>query len=285
MSDFAFASLVDTSWLAEHLSDPHVKPVDGSWYMPAEARDGRSEFEIAHIPGAVFFDIDAIADTAIPLPHMFPSAQQFSDDVGELGISNQDHVIAYGGNQMSACRVWWMFKAFGHDKVSVLDGCFTTWNGEGRPIESGPARPEKSIFNAHYNEEMVRTADHLRRLIAQDGADQEQILDARSAGRFSGRDPEPRPELPSGHMPGAFNLPFGELLTADQRFRTPDELAAAFTRSGIDPDKPVIASCGSGMSAAVLLFALGRLGHHRLSLYDGSWTEWASLGDAPIETA
>ena len=275
-------ALVSTGWLAERLGSPGLKVVDGSWYLPAEARDPKAEYAEAHIPGAVYFDIDAIADTANPLPHMFPSAEAFAAAVGGLGIANADRVVVYDGGSMSAAgRVWWMFRAFGHENIAILNGGAGKWRAEGRPWTDAPAAAAATSFEARYQAALVRSVEDVLGAVE---AGDKQILDARSAGRFQGSAPEPRAGLRGGHMPGACNLPYTDLVAENGTMRPADELRALFEASGISLERPVIASCGSGVSATVLLLGLHLLGHRGGALYDGSWSEWGSRQDTPVVT-
>lgn len=273
-------ALITTEALHQLLGQTNVKIVDASWYMPAEKRDPHKEYAEGHIPGAVYFDIDVIADRSIPLPHMFPSAELFAAEVGKLGISNDDRIVCYDGGKMTAAgRAWWMFRAFGHKRVQVLDGGFTKWQAENRPVEER-ARPVEPVqYQARFDPALVRKVDEMLRLVGDGSA---QILDARSAGRFAGTEPEPRAGLRSGHMPGARNLPYPELLDADGTLKSDLDLAATLRRAGINPAGPVVASCGSGVSATVPLLALYVLGADRLALYDGSWSEWGGKSDTPV---
>jgi thiosulfate/3-mercaptopyruvate sulfurtransferase len=274
--------LVPTEWLAQRLGEPNLKVVDGSWYLPTEKRDPKAEYAAGHIPGAVYFDIDEVADRSIPLPHMFPSAAQFAEAASALGISNDHTVAVYDGGSMSAAgRVWWLFRAFGHDKVRILDGGGRKWRAEGRPWTAEPPGVSPARFEARPRPALVRSIGDVLGVIDKGGA---QILDARSAGRFAGTAPEPRAGLRSGHMPGALNLPYTDLLAADGTMRPAEELRALFEKSGVDLKQPVVASCGSGVSATVLLLGLHLLGHEGGSLYDGSWSEWGSRTDTPVVT-
>ena len=274
--------LVASDWLAAHLADDHIKIVDGSWYLPGEQRDPRAEYAAAHIPGAVFFDIDGVSDTSNPLPHMFPDADKFAAEVGKLGISSGDHVVTYdGGSTAAAGRVWWMFRAFGHAQISILNGGTQKWRADGRALEAGVAEVIPVSYPVSFNPGLVRSLEDVLSVV-ENG--QEQILDARSAGRFSAEEPEPRQGMRAGHMPGAFNLPYADLLATDGTLRPTDELRARFAASGVDMDKPIVTSCGSGISATVLLLGLHLLGHEKNALYDGSWTEWGGRADTPIET-
>ena len=275
-------ALVSTEWLGAHLGEAGLKVIDGSWYLPAEKRDPKAEYAAGHIPGAVYFDIDTIADTSSPLPHMFPSPKVFAAAVGELGIGNADRIVVYDGGSMTAAgRVWWMFHAFGHDDVAILDGGAGKWRAEDRPWTAAASEVSPARFETLYRSALVRSlADVLDTIDSK----REQILDARSAGRFQGTAPEPRQGLRGGHMPGARNLPYTELLAADGTMRPAAELKALFENSGVDLKRPVIASCGSGVSATVLLLGLHLIGHDGGTLYDGSWSEWGSRQDTPVVT-
>jgi thiosulfate/3-mercaptopyruvate sulfurtransferase len=270
------SELVSTEWLAEHLKD--VRVVDASWYMPDDKREPAKEFEQAHIPGAVFFDIDGIADHSSGLPHMMPTPGEFSKAVGALGIGDGETVVVYDGvGLFSAPRVWWSLKAMGHNTVKVLDGGFPKWKREGRAIETGPAHPKAKFFTAIPKPDMVRNFDTMMDIV-KDGSDQ--IVDARSASRFTAEEPEPRAGVRGGHMPGAINVHYRRLIAEDGTLRRPAELQAVFSR--IDLDKPVVTTCGSGLTAAILMLALTEIGKREVALYDGSWTEWGSRPEAPV---
>ena len=274
--------LVTPEWLAQNLGRRDVRVVDGSWHMPQLKRDARAEFVEAHVPGAVFFDIDAIADPRTSLPHMLPRAAEFSRSVGRLGIGDRDRVIVYDSRGVvSAARVWWTFRAFGHDAVAVLDGGLPRWRAEGRPVESGSAAPKPRRFTARLRRSLVRDLAGMRRNLTTRKA---QVLDARSRGRFAGTEPEPRAGLRAGHIPRSLNLPYDELYQKDGTLLPPDALRQKFEASGLDLDKPVVTSCGSGITASVLALGLYAIGRPDVAVYDGSWTEWGGDGDTPIET-
>jgi thiosulfate/3-mercaptopyruvate sulfurtransferase len=276
----ASPSLVSTEWLAAHLDAPDIVVVDGSYYLPTQKRDGHAEYLAAHIPGAVFFDINAIADTTTDLPHMLPSPEAFSSAMRQLGIGDGITIVVYDGLGMfSAPRIWWTFRIFGVRDVYVLDGGFPKWKAEGRPIELHEVKRTPRHFTARFNPAAVADLAAVKKVLADKSA---QVVDARSAERFAGTAPEPRPGLPSGHMPGAFNVPYSEIVE-DGRLVEPDRIAAAFAKAGVDTDKPVVTSCGSGVSAAILWLALEAIGKKPQSLYDGSWTEWAAQPGAAIE--
>ncbi|MDB5442535.1 MAG: rhodanese family protein [Phenylobacterium sp.] len=276
------APLASTAWLAEHLREPDVQVVDATWFMPGEARSGRAEHEAAHIPGAVFFDIDEVADHASDLPHMLPSPATFADAAGALGLRREAEIVVYDGQGIfSAPRVWWTLRVMGFPEVRVLDGGLPKWRAEGRPVEAGQASPEPTRLRPIYDADLVRDIEAVRRLIAERGA---QLVDARAGPRFRGEAPEPRAGLRSGHMPEARNLPWGELIKADGTMTSPDEIRAAFEAAGVDLAAPIVTTCGSGVSASLLALALARLGRRDVAVYDGSWTEWGGRADTPVVT-
>jgi thiosulfate/3-mercaptopyruvate sulfurtransferase len=272
---------VSTDWLAAHLSDPDVVVVDASYYLPTQNRDAHAEHRARHIPGAVFFDIEAVADHATDLPHMLPTAPEFAAAAGALGIADTDTIVAYDCTGLfSAARVWWTFRAFGAAKVFILDGGFPTWTAEGRPAEAGDVQRAPRTFAARLNASAVAALADVRRALDAASA---QVVDARSGPRFRGEEAEPRAGVRPGHMPGALNVPYSSLLE-NGRLVSPDRLAKAFAERGVDLDKPIITSCGSGVTAAILWFALDALGRAPAGLYDGSWVEWGSRPELPVAT-
>jgi len=274
--------LVDTDWLAAHLGEAGLRIGDATWYLPHLARDAGKEFEAAHIPGAVFFDIDAVADRSTALPHMLPDPQSFARAVGALGVGSDDRVVVYGGRHLIAsARVWWAFRVFGHDDVAVLDGGLPRWRREGRPLESGVPSPSGRVFAPRLRPELVRDLSAMRGNLA---SQREQVIDARSHGRFIGAEPELRPGVRRGHIPGSLNLPYDRLFHPEDATMLPaPELRRAFETAGLDLTRALTATCGSGVSAAVLALGLHLLGRSDVAVYDGSWTEWGGRDDTPIE--
>ncbi|HKV17189.1 MAG TPA: 3-mercaptopyruvate sulfurtransferase [Reyranella sp.] len=276
-------ALVSTEWLADHLEAPDIRIVDGSFYLPAQKRNPRAEYENQHIPGAVFFDIDEIADTTSSLPHMLPSPEKFSARVRKLGLGDGNKIVIYDTTPMTgAARVWWMFRAMGHKDVAILDGGLPKWMAEGRPVTDDPPLPRNRHFTARLDNTLVRSLDDVKELIQ---SKREQIVDARAAARFRGEAPEPRAGLRGGHMPGAFNLPYNDLIDPKTgTMLSSEQIAHRIAGSGIDPAKKVTASCGSGVTACVVALGLYLIGAPHAAVYDGSWTEWGGRDDTPIVT-
>jgi thiosulfate/3-mercaptopyruvate sulfurtransferase len=272
---------VSTAWLAEHLNDRDLAIVDGSWYLPAVNRDGFKEYQAAHIPGAVFFDIDEISDHGAGLPHMLPPPEAFALHMRRLGIGDGTKIVVYDGAGLSSApRVWWTFRVFGAKDVFILDGGFPKWRTEGRPVEAGMANRKPAKFTPTFDAELVADLGRVEQALDRGSA---QVVDVRPAARFRGEAPEPRPGVRSGHMPGSMNVPSTELI-AGGTLAPPEKIRAALAAGGVNPDEPVIASCGSGVAAAVLWLALDLIGKPPQALYDGSWADWGSRGDKPAAT-
>jgi thiosulfate/3-mercaptopyruvate sulfurtransferase len=284
MPDEKLASrwLVSTDWLSQHLTDPNVIVLDASYYLANHKRDAQAEYLAGHIPGAQRFDIDAVSDKSNPLPHMLPAPEQFAVQVGAVGVGDGMTVVLYDGIGLyGAARVWWTFRTFGSENVRVLDGGMPKWKGESRPLETGPAKPRPpKTFTPKFNRQMVASFDDVQKVLLDKTA---QVVDARAADRFRGEAPEPRAGLRGGHMPGSFNVPFGEVLK-DGRLKSHDDIAAAFKHAGVDLNNPVVTSCGSGVTASILTFAIEALGKQPGMVYDGSWSEWGARPDTPVVT-
>lgn len=273
--------VVSRDWLLENLKTPGVRIVDASWYLPASGRNGKAEFEEAHIPGAIFFDQDEIADHSTGLPHSLPSPQLFAHHMGAVGITPHDTIVVYDGlGYFSAPRVWWMFRIMGAKNVLILDGGFDGWKKAGFPVTAEKTKVAGSLFKPHFDANSVVTFDEMLEVV---GKKLSQIADARGKGRFTAQEAEPRAGMRSGHMPGARNVPVTEIAEKGE-LKPLDELRRLFEKAGIDLSKPVITSCGSGVTAAALIFALASLGHEQLRLYDGSWSEWGGRDDTPVAT-
>jgi len=275
-------TLVSTDWLAQHLSDPDMRVFDASWHMPDTGRNGRAEYDAAHIPGARFFDIDEISDTRSSLPHMVPPVEKFISRMRAMGVGDGHQVVVYdGAGLFSAARVWWLLRHMGKTDVAVLDGGFPKWRAEGRPVEDMPPVMRDRHITVTVQNQLIKD---VTQVAAASKLKDHEIIDARSPGRFRGEEPEPREGLRSGHIPGAKNVHYSTLLNDDGTMKPPAELRKVFEAAGVDLDKPAITSCGSGVTAAILSLALERIGHRRHALYDGSWSEWGMYGDLKVET-
>jgi thiosulfate/3-mercaptopyruvate sulfurtransferase len=273
--------VVSPDWVEKNLGSPEFRVVDASWYLPAQNRDGAAEYSDGHIPGAVFFDQDVIANHTSSLPHTIPAPELFADSVGKLGISEADTIVVYDGPGIfTAPRVWWLFRVMGAKNVFVMDGGIDAWKKEGRPLTTDLPEPVPIVFHTDFDAQRVTSFADMKKIVTS-GA--RQIADARGAGRFSGDEAEPRPGVRSGHMPGAKSLPSG-VFSVNGRFKSLPELKATIESAGIDLSRPVVTSCGSGITAAIITLALESLGHHDNTLYDGSWSEWGARDDTQIVT-
>lgn len=274
--------LVSTEWLEAELGKSDLRVIDASLFLPAHDRDARAEFEAAHIPGAVFFDIEEVSDSKSSLPHMLPTAEKFASRMQALGLGDGSRIVVYDNSPVrSAARVWWMLRMFGAHQVAILDGGFQKWRAEGRPTESGKPVVRHRHFTVWADTSMVRDMAQMTENLRTKA---EQVADARAKGRFAGTEPEHRPGLRAGHIPGSKNLPMDQLFTPEGTWRSPEELQAAFDAAGIDLKKPVVASCGSGITAATIAFAAALLGYPGVAIYDGSWTEWGGTASNPVVT-
>lgn len=275
-------TLVSTQWLAAHLKDPDLRVLDASWYLPDSERDPFAEYQRAHIPGARFFDLDDVSDHRSDLPHMVPPVEKFMSRMRAIGVGDGHQIVVYDGSGLfSAPRVWWLFKLMGQMDIAVLDGGFPKWQAEGHPVEDLPPILRDRHMMVRRQNQMVKDVTQVS---AASKLGESEIVDARSPGRFYGKDPEPRPGLRAGHIPGSKNVFYKDLLKADDTMKSPDEMRQVFLEAGVDLDKPVITSCGSGVTAAILSLGLTRMGKTDHSLYDGSWTEWGMFPTLPIAT-
>lgn len=275
-------TLVSTQWLAAHLKDPDLRVLDASWYLPGSKRDPFAEYQAAHIPGARFFDLDDVSDHRSDLPHMVPPVEKFMSRMRAIGVGDGHQIVVYDGSGLfSAPRVWWLFKLMGQMDIAVLDGGFPKWQAEGHPVKDLPPILRDRHMMVRRQNQMVKDVTQVS---AASKLGESEIVDARSPGRFYGKDPEPRPGLRAGHIPGSKNVFYKDLLNADDTMKSPDEMRQVFLEAGVDLDKPVITSCGSGVTAAILSLGLTRMGKTDHSLYDGSWTEWGMFPTLPIAT-
>ncbi len=273
--------LVSETWLKTYVTEPNVKPLDASWYLPNQDGDAEAEFHLEHIEGAVFFDIDKISDGLSSLPHMLPKPKFFSKKMVELGLSNDDIIIIYDRvGIFSSPRAWWTFRVFGHKNVAILDGGLPNWKNAGLPLTSGRPTIKNTSYQSNFNSSLIRDVDQI---ISNLQENYEQVVDARSHGRFHGSEPEPRPNLRSGHIPNSVNLPYGALIDQNTNLLlSTNRLKEIFEELRIDLTRPIITTCGSGISASLLALALYVCGNQNVAVYDGSWTEWGGRKDTPI---
>ena len=275
--------IVDTDWLANHLNAPDLLVFDASWHLPTSGRDPKAEYQKGHIPGALFFDIDDLCDEKSSLPHMLPSTVKFASRMKKMGVGDGVRVVVYDSTGLfSAARAWWMFRAMGHEDVAVLDGGLKKWISEGRPLEDGPPRRRPEChYTPRVNASLISDVDDVKKALEVNEA---QIVDARPAARFTGKEAEPRPGVRSGHIPSSRNVPSQSLLNDDGTLKDRDALAKIFADAGVDPSKPIITTCGSGVTASIVSLALAVIGHPNAPVYDGSWAEWGANESLPIET-
>jgi len=275
-------TLVSTAWLAAHLKDPDLRLLDASWYLPEAGRNAKDEYNEAHIPGARFFDIDEISDQRSDLPHMAPPIEKFMSRMRAMGVGDGHQIVIYdGAGLLSAARVWWLFKLMGFETVAVLDGGFPKWKAEGHAVEDMPPMVRDRHMTVRFQNQLVRDVTQVS---AASKLSDHVIVDARAANRFRGDAPEPREGLRAGHIPGSRSVPFTTLLNDDRTMKSPEGCRAVFEAAGVDLAKPIITTCGSGVTAAILALALERLGHRQWSLYDGSWAEWGMFPTVPVAT-
>jgi len=277
-------TIVSTDWLADALAQNQqsIRLFDATYHLTDKTRDAQQECNDEHISGAQFFDITRIADTSSPLPNTVPSVSAFEESVQKLGVNNDHMIIAYDRlGLMSAARVWWLFRYFGHNEVAVLDGGLPKWLDEGRPVDGDKVQYALGNFKATVQSELLHSAEQVHNIVTGEGAT---IVDARGAGRFAGNSPEPREGLRAGHIPGSVNLPYNTLLNSDHTFKSADQIEAAFNDAGINPHQPIVTSCGSGVTACILALGLAQLGEQQVSVFDGSWTEWGSTESLPVAT-
>lgn len=275
-------SLVTTEWLASQLGANDLRIVDATYFLPEQGRDARAEFEAAHIPGSVFLDLGELADTSSSLPGMLPSAEKFASRCQAIGLGDGSRIVVYDNSTFrTSARAWWMLGVFGAHEVAVLDGGFEKWKAEGRSVESGKPVVRHRHFTVWKDNDQIRDLARMKDNLK---TRKEQVVDARGAARFRGEEPEARPGVRPGHIPGSFNVPYTELFNADGTYKQGDALRAAFKSAGVDPGKPIVTTCGSGVTAAVLSFGLHLLGAKPAALYDGSWAEWGGASDTPVVT-